>query len=66
MNTLISVVIIVILMYFALALVRSYQANREASDNLDDDMLPWTCPECGFHVQMGTTCIYCQTEKPGS
>ena len=66
MNILILVAIIVVLLYFALATARSYQDNREAPDNLDEDMLPWTCPECGFYVQMGTSCIYCQEKKPSA
>ena len=28
--------------------------------NIDE----WDCPECGFHVQAGAKCIYCDTEKP--
>ena len=24
----------------------------------------WYCPECGFHIQAGDKCIYCDTEKP--
>lgn len=30
-----------------------------------DDLTEWECPQCGFHVQMGTECIYCGAQKPG-
>lgn len=23
----------------------------------------WDCPECGFHSQLGSVCIYCNTTK---
>ena len=64
MNAVISVAIFIILAYFGVAMVKSYQQNKEEPDRLEDDMFPWDCPECGFHVQAGVTCIYCQTEKP--
>lgn len=28
-----------------------------------DDLTEWDCPRCGFHVQMGTQCIYCGWRK---
>lgn len=30
-----------------------------------NDLEEWTCPECGFSVQLGTECPYCYTKKPG-
>ncbi len=39
------------------------RANRVESDDLEINTEEWDCPECGFHVQMGDTCIYCDTEK---
>lgn len=65
MNSVIFVVIVLILLYFGVATMRSYQANLEEPDVMDASMEPWDCPECGFHVQLGLVCIYCQTEKPG-
>ncbi len=64
MNSLIFVAIVVFLMYFAVAIMRSYQANSREPDEWDASMEPWTCPECSFYVQAGLVCIYCQTEKP--
>lgn len=64
MNSVIFVAIVVIFMYFGVATMRSYQANRKEPDIMDATMDPWDCPECGFHVQLGLVCIYCQTEKP--
>ena len=65
MNALILLVIFGILTYLAVATFRSYVANRDEPDDLSEDMEPWTCPECGFAVQAGLVCIYCQTPKPG-
>jgi len=40
------------------------RSNR-AEDTYDDlETDAWDCPECGFHVQAGDTCIYCGEEKP--
>ncbi len=64
MNVLILLVIFGILAYLALATFSSYVANRDEPDEMSEDMEPWTCPECGFAVQAGLICIYCQTTKP--
>jgi len=38
--------------------------NRKEDSYTDLDTEEWNCPECGFHVQAGDKCIYCDTEKP--
>lgn len=38
--------------------------NRKEDTYTDLDVDEWDCPECGFHVQAGDTCIYCDTKKP--
>ena len=54
-----------ILAYFVLAAYRSYQRNRlEPEDESWDE--EWDCPECGFHVQAGTSCVYCGTSRPSA
>ena len=41
----------------------SMKNNKEDSyTNLETE--EWDCPECGFHIQVGSKCIYCDTEKP--
>ncbi|MEE9166211.1 MAG: hypothetical protein V3U24_01910 [Candidatus Neomarinimicrobiota bacterium] len=37
--------------------------SEEAGEN-EADLSEWICPTCGFHVQMGTECIYCGEKKP--
>lgn len=64
MNFLILMAILLIITYFGIAAMQSYHANRAEPDTMDEDMQPWDCPECGFHVQLGIVCIYCQTDKP--
>ncbi|MCH7762752.1 MAG: hypothetical protein IIB95_03320 [Candidatus Marinimicrobia bacterium] len=36
--------------------------KEDSYTNLETE--EWNCPECGFHVQAGNRCIYCDTEKP--
>ncbi len=37
--------------------------NREEDAYSDLETEEWDCPDCGFHVQAGTACIYCGAEK---
>ncbi|MEE9190588.1 MAG: hypothetical protein V3U16_07450 [Candidatus Neomarinimicrobiota bacterium] len=41
--------------------VRQWSENTENKDQ--DGLEEWTCPECGFSVQLGTECPYCYTRK---
>lgn len=34
------------------------------SERGESDLEEWSCPSCGFTVQMGTECIYCGETKP--
>ena len=38
--------------------------NRKEDSYTDLETEEWDCPDCGFHVQAGDKCIYCDTEKP--
>lgn len=37
--------------------------NRSEDSYADLDTEEWNCPECGFHIQAGDSCIYCGAEK---
>ncbi len=39
------------------------RANKPDDTYTDLDTDEWDCPECGFHVQAGDTCIYCSAKK---
>ena len=42
-----------------------YSQRKETPANFDqDDLEEWTCPDCGFSVQLGTECPFCYTKKP--
>ena len=55
------ILIITIFIGVAVLIARSNRAE-ETYDDLETD--EWDCPECGFHVQVGGTCIYCGGNKP--
>ncbi len=38
--------------------------NKREDTYTDLETEEWYCPECGFHVQAGDKCIYCDTSKP--
>ena len=38
--------------------------NKREDTYTDLETDEWDCPECGFHVQVGSKCIYCDTSKP--
>ena len=53
-------VIIIILFGFVAVLIATAHKNN-TYENIDIE--EWDCPECGFHVQAGDTCIYCNENK---
>ncbi|MBL7011107.1 MAG: hypothetical protein ISR82_07780 [Candidatus Marinimicrobia bacterium] len=55
--------IITIFIGFAVLIARS---NRGEDTYNDLETEEWDCPECGFHVQAGDTCIYCGGDKQTS
>jgi len=58
--------LLLIVTIFIGAAVLIARSNR-AEDAYDDlEMDEWDCPECGFHVQAGDTCIYCSSKKPAT
>lgn len=38
--------------------------NKSEDTYFDLETDEWDCPECGFHIQAGDKCIYCDTSKP--
>ncbi|MDP6340099.1 MAG: hypothetical protein QF842_07275 [Candidatus Marinimicrobia bacterium] len=56
--------LMIILAIFISVAAMIARANR-AEDTYDDlETDEWDCPDCGFHVQAGDTCIYCGAKKP--
>lgn len=45
-----------------LLLSKKVRNTEEAADN--GDLTEWVCPDCGFTVQAGDTCIYCYAKRP--
>ena len=52
-------IIVTLFIVFAVLIARS--DNTKTYENLDIE--EWDCHECGFHVQAGDVCIYCNTKK---
>lgn len=52
-----------ILFVFIGIVVLIARANRPEDAYLDIETESWECPDCGFQVQVGDVCIYCQTKK---
>lgn len=63
MSTLIFLVILLILAYFGLMAYRDYRNNLDRPEDTGG-LEEWDCPDCGFHVQLGESCIYCGAGKP--
>ena len=52
-------IIVTLFILFAVLIARS--DNTKTYENLDIE--EWDCNECGFHVQAGDVCIYCNAKK---
>ena len=52
-------IILTLFILFAVLIGRSDE--NKTYENLDIE--EWDCPECGFHVQVGDVCIYCNKKK---
>ena len=52
--------IFALLMFFFAMIVKTASENEIYSDI---DTEEWSCPNCGFKVQVGNLCIYCDTYK---
>ncbi|MDG2366895.1 MAG: hypothetical protein P8M58_04955 [Candidatus Marinimicrobia bacterium] len=39
------------------------QSNNSEKYYSDLDIDEWDCHECGYHVQVGNICIYCNAKK---
>lgn len=59
------VVVTFLLVFVAGAVVWILKQSPEGVEKDDGDLTEWTCPSCGFHVQLGKECIYCGERKPG-
>ncbi|MEE9162392.1 MAG: hypothetical protein V3U35_05410 [Candidatus Neomarinimicrobiota bacterium] len=57
--------IILVLAYLFIVGYQSYLHNRDEPEVEEWDE-EWDCPDCGFHVQAGPTCIYCGASMPVS
>ena len=53
--------IVIIFICFVILIARS---NIDSNIYKDIDINEWDCPECGFHIQAGNKCIYCDFPKP--
>tara|TARA_B100001750_G_C15361092_1_gene522245 strand:+ start:77 stop:268 length:192 start_codon:yes stop_codon:yes gene_type:complete len=53
--------IIMIFIGITIMIARSNQPEDRYTDLETDE---WDCPDCGFHVQLGNICIYCNAKKP--
>jgi|TARA_B100000035_G_scaffold235713_1_gene203979 hypothetical protein len=58
------IILFAILILFAGAMAWTLKRPQEESGESEEDLEEWTCPSCGFQVQMGTECIYCGEKKP--
>ena len=54
------VVIIFLFIGIVTMIARSNSSEKFYSDL---DVEEWDCHECGFHVQVGNICIYCNAKK---
>jgi len=57
---------LIFLMGITIFIICVLYIQREETPENDDqkDLEEWTCPDCGFSVQLGTECPYCYTKKP--
>ena len=53
------VIIFILFGVVAVLIARAHNNNSYENLNLEE----WDCPTCGFHVQAGNTCIYCNENK---
>ena len=53
--------VIIILLFGVVAVLIARAHNNNTYENLN--LEEWDCPTCGFHVQAGNTCIYCNENK---
>ena len=53
------VIIIILFGVVAVLIARAHNNNSYENLNLEE----WDCPTCGFRVQAGNTCIYCNENK---
>ena len=57
---------LIFLMGIMIIIICVLYLHREETPENDDqeDLEEWTCPDCGFAVQLGTECPFCYTKKP--
>ena len=53
-------VMIFIFIWIVTMIARSNSSEKFYSDL---EVEEWDCHECGFHVQVGDVCIYCDAKK---
>ena len=56
--------VLFLFLFLFLALVAMIaQSNNSEKYYSDLDIDEWDCHECGYHVQVGNICIYCNAKK---
>jgi len=56
-------ILFIIIIFIGIAILIA-QSNHSEATYKDIDIEEWKCPDCGFHVQVGNICIYCNAKKP--
>jgi hypothetical protein len=54
---------VVIMFLFIGVVIMVARSNDSENFYRDLDIDEWDCHECGFHVQVGNICIYCNAKK---
>tara|TARA_B110000240_G_scaffold91992_1_gene104535 strand:+ start:2353 stop:2577 length:225 start_codon:yes stop_codon:yes gene_type:complete len=56
-------VIFIIIFLFIGIITMIARSNSPENFYSDLEVEEWNCHECGFHVQAGNNCIYCNAKK---
>ena len=60
----ISLYVIFVMIFIFIGIVTMIARSNSSEKFYSDlEVEEWDCHECGFHVQVGNTCIYCNAIK---
>ena len=60
----ISLYVIFIMIFIFIGIVTMIARSNSSEKFYSDlEVEEWDCHECGFHVQVGDVCIYCDAKK---